>query len=99
MSQKKPKLSQAEHVAISEMRSKGESISAIARILRRDRGTIRGAVEEAKALLDGLAPFYARQHAKAAERAADRGDSRPAEWALERIGVVKPLPTGREGNG
>ena len=44
------------------------------------------------------ANFYLAQHALATKIAAKQGDAKPAQWALERIGVVEPPePKGGEG--
>jgi hypothetical protein len=35
--------------------------------------------------------FYRREHKKATKIAASKGDARPAEFALQHLGVVKPI--------
>ena len=45
------------------------------------------------------ADVYRRLQLKAAHIAAADGDAGPAQWALERIGVVKPLPKDTGGHG
>lgn len=50
--------------------------------------------KSAKAILRERLPDYARLHYAAAEKAAERGDDRPAAWALSniRIGHESPAP-------
>lgn len=47
--------------------------------------------QAAKQLIDANALRYAELHMRAAEKAADKGDAEPTQWALEHLGVVEPL--------
>jgi hypothetical protein len=49
---------------------------------------LSGSVERARAILQSKAEHYVALHAKAAEVAARRGNSNPAQWALEHISAL-----------
>ena len=70
---------------------RGLSESKIARLLDRDKGTIARVLAEARDALDVSAGWYVDQHKIACAVAALKGDSRPAQWALERLAVVEPV--------
>lgn len=46
---------------------------------------VREIIKEARATLQRRAVFYLDLHAQAATVAAEQGDAKPAQWALERI--------------
>lgn len=94
----KKTVSPAEHIAIQTMTNAGTSVTAMAKALNRSRQTVTNAVKEAKDLLVGNAKWYAEQHLKATGVAAAKGDSRPAEFMLERIKVVDS-PKSNQDNG
>lgn len=47
---------------------------------------------EVRERIERNADKYASMHLSGARIAAAEGDTRPAEWALERAGIVKPPP-------
>lgn len=82
----------AERTAVLAMLDAGQTITAIGKALRRDRSTIRRFVQLAsRDVLRADLPAYAALHKRAAQVAAANGDARPAQWALERMDVVKPV--------
>lgn len=80
-----------ERVAITTMLDAGTSVSKIAVSLDRSRAAIQTVIDEAKDLLKSSAKFYAEAHLRATEIASKDGNSRPAEWALERLKIVDPV--------
>lgn len=81
----------AERVAIQTMASAGTSAAQIARSLDRSRDVIARILKEAKETLEMNANFYVEKHLQATALAALDGNSKPAEWALERLRVVEPV--------
>jgi hypothetical protein len=47
-----------------------------------------GTVQRAREALQAKAEMYVELHAKAAQKAAQRGNSNPAQWALEHISAL-----------
>lgn len=87
---KRTRLKPVEHTAIGAMVAAGTPVPRIAESLGRSPNAIRRYIADARELLDSAAADYVAIHRKAAETAAEKGDARPAEWMLERTGVVKP---------
>jgi hypothetical protein len=70
--------------------ARGMSQAEVGRIFDRDRDTVARQIKTAREFLTGKADQYARLHLEAAGIAASKGDARPSEWALDRLGVVEP---------
>lgn len=81
----------AEAITMATLRETGMTVSAIARDTKRSRQAVTDALREAKELLGSSVKYYAEQHLKATGIAAADGNSKPAEWALERLKVVDPV--------
>jgi len=60
------------------------------RVLGLSKAQVDAALDEAKLELQARAAEYARLHIQAATVAAEKGKAEPAQWALERLGVVQP---------
>lgn len=66
---------------------------------RKDAGRVLGltkvqvdrALDDARLELHARASEYATLHLEASREAAKKGKAEPMQWALERIGVVKPV--------
>jgi DNA-binding CsgD family transcriptional regulator len=94
------RLNLAEQTAIRAMRSAGKNPTEIARALNRTAQTIRAYLaESARDIVHSNLEEYARLHLTAAGIAAAKGDSRPAEWAMERTKVVEPKAQATENKG
>jgi hypothetical protein len=63
----------------------GKSPEDIAKIVKRDVGTVRAVIRFAREALARRAEDYVELHWVATVVAASKGDARPAQWALERI--------------
>lgn len=63
--------------------------NAIAQVMAEDERYVEELLIEAKRIIQERLPDYARLHFEAATEAATRGDSKPAEWALERVNAEK----------
>lgn len=86
-------VSAAERAAIQTMAEKGTPITTIAKAIDRNPktvATVLNQVQEAKDLLVSNAKWYAEQHLAATAVAARDGNSKPAEFMLERLKVVEP---------
>ena len=57
----------------------------IARLVSRDTATIKALIKSARQDLQSRAGDYVAAHWNATKVAADLGDAKPAQWALERI--------------
>lgn len=62
-----------------------KSPEAIARLVKRDVGTVRCVIRAAREAFARHAEDYVELHWRGAVVAASKGDARPAQWALERI--------------
>lgn len=82
-------LSIEERAAARALVARGSSIASAARVLGVDTEAVSAVVRGARALLDSSASEYAALHLQAAREAASRGRAEPAQWALERLGVVE----------
>ena len=97
---RKTRLSLAERTSVLTMRQAGTSIADICRALNRSKTAIYAILQEgARDIINENLSEYARMHRAGAEIAAAKGDTRPAEWALERTKVVEKdtqsaVPTG-----
>jgi hypothetical protein len=94
------RLSLAEQTAIRAMQTAGKCAAEIARALNRHPSTIRAyLVDSARDIVHGNIEEYARIHLAGAKVAAEKGDTRPAEWAMERTKVVDPKVQATESKG
>jgi hypothetical protein len=94
------RLNLAEQTAIMAMRAAGKNATDIARALNRNPQTIRAyLVDSARDIVHGNIEEYARLHLAGAKVAAEKGDTRPAEWAMERTKVVEPKAQAAESKG
>lgn len=62
-----------------------EEQQAVAQVMEKDAEYLHDLSVEAKRILQERLPDYARMHYEGAMKAAAEGDTRPAEWALERV--------------
>lgn len=92
------KLTLAEIATINTLKGNGFSIAKIAELINRHPDTVRNTLQSARELMDSHAKEYAEVHMLAAKNAAAAGNSKPAEWALERLKVVEPAQV-TAGNG
>lgn len=98
--QRKRCLSLAERTTIETLRAQNVPIRQIAKALNRSVSAVYDALREnARDILHGNLDRYAELHQQGAAIAAAKGDTRPAEWALERTKVVEKdtqsaVPTG-----
>jgi hypothetical protein len=74
-----------------------EAARTLSPIMRRTPEALRKAIRDARERLTSNAGLYVELHAKAATKAATRGDARPAQWALEHLSegserIVQPAP-------
>lgn len=58
---------------------------AIARVVHRDTTAIKAVIKSARQSMQSRAEDYVEAHWNATKVAADLGDAKPAQWALERI--------------
>lgn len=94
------RLTPDERATIRQLHATGASVSSIARQLDRHRETVATYLtRRAQDVLQGNAEAYAHLHHAAAKVAAEKGDARPAEWAMERLEVVKPKQTAAGSSG
>ena len=70
---------------------RGIAQADIARLMDRGASTIARVLAGARESLEVSAGWYVDQHKVATAIAALRGDSKPAQWALERLAVVRPV--------
>jgi hypothetical protein len=88
---KRGALTTEEKVAAVALAKTGElSPADVANALQLPVKQVKELLDEARAVIDANAVEYARLHFQAAQNAALKGRSGPMEWALERLGVVKP---------
>lgn len=87
---RKSQVTPAERVTIMQLEKNGMPKSHIAKHLRRSVDLVSKVIREARETLENDANLYAQIHLDAARAAAKRGRGQPAQWALERLGVVKP---------
>jgi hypothetical protein len=76
-----------------------QQIDRVARVLRRSPAAVKAQLDRARAKMQARAVAYADLHFQAATIAAARGDSRPAEFGLERLKVVEPIEKASGGCG
>lgn len=76
--------------ALVAMTEQGLSRQDAGRILGMTKAQVDAALDEARLELQANAAEYARLHMRAALAAAEKGKAEPAQWALERLGVVQP---------
>lgn len=86
------RLTKAERDAVRALSATGAGTRQIARALGRSAESVARARSEAGNALRERARRYVDLHLAATERAAKLGRADPAQWALERIGVVEPRP-------
>jgi hypothetical protein len=86
----RPRVTADEQAAIVTLSKRGASQGLISRVTGRDRGTVARVLAGARSLLASRAGTYADLHLDAARVAALKGDARPSEWAMDRLGVVEP---------
>jgi hypothetical protein len=82
------KLEQAR--ALVAMTENGLSRSDAGKALGLTKAQVDERLDTTRLELMARASEYADLHLLAAKNAAERGKAEPAQWALERIGVVKP---------
>jgi hypothetical protein len=82
----------SDKVAIAALSEQGLSTADISKALAIPKSTVKEVVEEASLIVEANAAEYARIHMVAAKNAAEKGRAEPAQWALERLGVVQPAP-------
>jgi IS30 family transposase len=90
----KSRLTYAERTTIDTLTKAGVSQQRIADSIGRNVKTVSKHLADARQALESNASAYVELHKKAAEKAAERGDSRPSEWMMERTGIVKPVDKG-----
>jgi hypothetical protein len=96
----KGRMTTAEHAIVQGVDPSAdvaEAARTLSPIMRRTPEALRKAIRDARERLTSNAGLYVELHAKAATKAATRGDARPAQWALEHLSegnerVVEPAP-------
>lgn len=87
--QKRPRVTLAESLTVATLADQGLSKAKIAKLLDRDPHTIAKVVAEVKGTMIERAQGYADLHWEGTQVAAASGNTHPAQWALERLGVVE----------
>jgi hypothetical protein len=84
-------MAKTEEIVAKVMETKGDMSKAeeIAIEVSQDVGTIRATIRKARATLQSRAEEYVDIHTRGAVIAASLGNTKPAEWALERIAEGK----------
>jgi hypothetical protein len=87
----------SDKVAIAALSEQGLSTADISKALAIPPSKVKEVIEEAGLIIEANAAEYARIHMTAAKVAAEKGKAEPAQWALERLGVVQPAPAPQPG--
>lgn len=91
-----------ERATIDTVIENGGTVADAMRATGVGRKAIQRHLKDARDYLQGNAETYAKLHLSAAKVAAENGNATPAQWALERLGVVEAresLIKRPEGNG